>query len=144
MPYVHVAGYKLLHGAFIKKQHLYPQQESNGDDIWQSPVSFSSSLVSCFFRTGLWDFSPNSLLRRLKTVLEFIAVPFKHKIAWISLQELFGEQPSLRVVFCGQPHLFLSQKVSSALNLKIALCTAVLEQCNLAPLSLSVYPSPSK
>ena len=95
MPNVHVAGYKLLHGAFVRKQHLYPQQESNGDDIWQSPVSFSSSLVSCFFCTGLWDFSPNSLLRCLKTVLEFIAVPFKHKIAWISLQEAFPESSLL-------------------------------------------------
>ena len=45
-PNVHVARYKLLHGAFSQKTTLSStQRESNGDDIWQSPVSFSSSLV---------------------------------------------------------------------------------------------------
>ena len=38
--------YKLLHDAFVTKQCSSPHQESSGDDVWQSPVSFSSSLVS--------------------------------------------------------------------------------------------------
>ena len=37
------------------------------------------------FRAGLWDFSPNSLVRCLETVLKPIAVPFKFKIARSSL-----------------------------------------------------------
>ena len=46
----------------------------------------------CGFRAGLWDFSPKSLLKRLETVLEPIAVPSKHKIKRIFLQELFCER----------------------------------------------------
>ena len=40
-PNVHVARYKLLHGAFVKKQYFLPLSESNVDDVWQGPVSFS-------------------------------------------------------------------------------------------------------
>ena len=42
------------------------QRVSNGGDVWQIPVK-------CGFRAGLWDFSPNSLPRRLEAVLELIA-----------------------------------------------------------------------
>ena len=69
---VHVARYKLLHGAFVRKQHFLPLS----DDVWQNPVCFSSSLVPpC----------GTSWLRRLKTVLEPTAVPFKRKIARVFL-----------------------------------------------------------
>ena len=38
--------------------------------------SFFITGVRCLFCAGLWDFSPNSLMRRLETVLELIAVHF--------------------------------------------------------------------
>ena len=71
--------------------------------------------VMCGFRAGLWEFSPNYLLRRLDTVLEVTAVFFKRKIARIILQELFGEhiticlieRASLGIVFRGRPDLYL-------------------------------------
>ena len=86
-PNVHVARYKLLHGAFIRKQHFRPLSEN--------PMAMTSSQVQftgfrCGFRTGLWDLSPNSLLRRVETVLHLIAVPFKRKIAQMFMQDLFG------------------------------------------------------
>ena len=37
-----VARYKLLHGASVGKQHFVPLS----NDVWQSPVYFSPSLVS--------------------------------------------------------------------------------------------------
>ena len=69
-----------------------------------------------WLRAGLWNFSPNSLLRRLETVLEPIAVPFKRKISRIILRDLFGERitvrliewSSLGVVFRERPEPFLS------------------------------------
>ena len=62
----------------------------------KSSLFFFITGVRCGFCAGLWDFCPNSLLRRLDTVLERIAVPFKRKIAWIFLQKLFGE----RITIC--------------------------------------------
>ena len=50
-----------------------------------SPISTTTGKVQslffhhCGFRAGLCDFSPNSLLRRLETVLELIAVPLSAK-----------------------------------------------------------------
>ena len=78
----------------------------SSDDIWQNPVSFSSSVVS----------DVAFVLRRLETVLERIALPFKRKIAQVFLHELFGEHStfclidwsSLGVVFRGLSDLFLS------------------------------------
>ena len=72
--------------------------------------------VRCCFRAGLWDFSPNSLLIHLGTVLERIAIPCKRTMARIFLEELFvehtttclTERTSLCVVFRGRPDLFLS------------------------------------
>ena len=76
---VHVARYKLLHGAFIRNQHFLP--------LCDSPVAMTSGRIQsnfsggrCGFCAGLWDFSQNSLLKHIKTVLELIAVPLKHKI----------------------------------------------------------------
>ena len=85
-------------------------------------------------------------------MLELIAVPFKRKIAWVFLQELFGrritlcliEQSSLGVIFRGRPDLFLSRNVPSELNITIVLCIAVLDHRNLAAMPLSVYPYPCK
>ena len=51
---------------------------------------------------------------------------------------------SLGIVFHWWPDLFVSWNMPSALNLMIALCIAVLEQCNLAAMSLSVYNFPCK
>ena len=48
--------------------------------------------VRCGCRAGRWHFSPRSLLRRLETVQELIAVPFKRKPARIYTQGLFGER----------------------------------------------------
>ena len=48
-----------------------------------------SSLFFFITRAGLWNFSPNSLLRRLETVLKLIAVPFKRKIALMSHWAVF-------------------------------------------------------
>ena len=45
LPNVHVVGYILLHGAFVRKQ-MFHSVSVNGDDVWHSPVSFFSSLVS--------------------------------------------------------------------------------------------------
>ena len=111
-PNVHVARYKLLHGAFVSKQHF--------PSLSACPVamtSFSTSLVSgVALLSCLWDFSPTSLLRRLEIVLERIAVPFKRKIARMFLFELFGEhiticlteRSSMGLFFRGRPDLFLS------------------------------------
>ena len=44
-PNVHVARNKLLHGTVVSKQHFHSARILY-DDVWQSPVSFSSSLVS--------------------------------------------------------------------------------------------------
>ena len=58
---------------FIKEQHFLPFTES--------PMVMTSgkviTSVRCGFHAGLWDFSSNSLPRRLEIVLERIAVPFK-------------------------------------------------------------------
>ena len=45
-PNVHMVRYKLLKGAFVRKEHFFSLSEFNGDAVWQSLVSFSSSLVS--------------------------------------------------------------------------------------------------
>ena len=83
-PNVHVARYKLLYGAFIRKQHFFPLSES--------PLTMTSgkvqSLFFLFFFSSLlvsdvdlfpgqWDFNPNSLLKHLETVLVPIDGPFK-------------------------------------------------------------------
>ena len=76
---------------------FFNQRESNGDDVWQSPVSFSSSLVSGVAFVPTCGTSVHiSLLRRLETVLERIAVLFKHKIARHFLLELFDD----RITIC--------------------------------------------
>ena len=48
--------------------------QSNGEDVWQSPISFFSSDVRCGFHPSLWDFS-----------------------SWIFLQELFGKHITIYV-----------------------------------------------
>ena len=135
----------MLHGACVRTQHFLPL----GESMTKSSLFFFITGVRCGSHATLWNFSPNSLLRRLETVLELIAVPFKRKIAQLFLQELTGEritvclieQSSLGVIF-REPDIFLLRNEPSALNLTTALCTAVLEQHNLAEMSLSVYRSP--
>jgi len=73
-PNVHVARCRLLHGAFVIKQNFLPLQSF-----------FFNTGVSYDFGAGLWDFSQNSLLRRLDTVLELFTVPFKRKLPTIFL-----------------------------------------------------------
>ena len=115
-PNVKVARYKLLYVTFVTKQDFrFTQRESNGDVFWQS-LFFLHHLCLAWLLRRMRDFSPNSLLRRLETVLGLTAVPFKRKIARVFFQELFGERSiicliersSLGVVFCGRPDLFLS------------------------------------
>ena len=105
---VHMERFKLLHGAFIGKQHILPQSET-------------SSIVQSLFITGVKSCrhmglqSKHYLLSRLEAVLEFIALLFKCKIPRIFLQELFSEDialclvewSSLDVVVRGLPDLFL-------------------------------------
>ena len=101
---MHVARYKLVHGTLVRKQHFLP--------LSKSPVSFPVSLVSdVAFKPALRDFSPNTLLRRLETVLAMIAERFKRNIERIVLQKLFIERinicpierSSLGVVLLGRP-----------------------------------------
>ena len=136
---MHLQRYKLLYGAFIRRQHFLPHSES-------PMAKTSGKLQSVFLHhwCQVWlsgrpvDFNPSYLLRRLETVLELIAVPFKRKLARVFLQALFGacitvcltERSSLGVVLRGRPDVFLSGNLPSALNLTT--CTAVLEQRNLA------------
>ena len=55
----------------VRSSENNTQLEPNGDDVWRSPVSFYSPMV-CGFSAGPWDFSPNSLVRRLETMLVLI------------------------------------------------------------------------
>ena len=129
------------------------QREPICYDAWQSPVSFFFiTSVRCRFLAGLLNFTTNYLPIRLKTILELIDVHFKLKIAWMFVQDLFGERITvcfteryfLVVVFRGRPDEFQYWIVPSTLNLTIALCTAVLEQNNSAATSLSLHPFPCK
>ena len=79
--------------------------------------------------------NPNSLLRRLETVLALIAESFKRKIG----RSFFGD----RITICFT-EWFCLDVVPSALNLTTAMCTAVWEQRHSAAMTLSVYPSPCK
>ena len=82
--WLHVVRYKWLHGSFIKKKSVSTQQESNGDDVWQNPVYFSSSMVSgVAFVLACW-----TLVQILcSDISKRIAVLFTCKIAQIFLQE---------------------------------------------------------
>ena len=66
MPNMHVARYKVLHGAFVGKQHFLHSARVQGRwRLAKSSLFFFITGVRCGFRAGLWDFSYNSLLRRL-------------------------------------------------------------------------------
>jgi len=134
---VHVARYKLLHGIFFYSARVQCR--------WS--LLFFIIGVMYGFRANLWEFSPNYLLRRLKTVPKLFAVRFKRKIAkiWGSLASrsiCLTERSSRGLDFHARPDLSLPWNVPSALKLMIALCTAVWEQCNLAVMSFSVHPTP--
>ena len=122
--YLMVARYKLLHGAFDKKQHFLPLNEnpmSMTSGKVQSIFFFSFiNGVRCGVLAGMWEFSLHSLL-------EVIAVPFKRKTARIFLQGLFGERlticlierSSMGVGFRGRPDLFLLRALSIVFDVSI-------------------------
>ena len=98
---------------------------------------------------GLYDLRPYSNLSRRETVIELIYVPVWSTAARIFPQELVGERvtirfikwSSLRLVFLGRPHLFLSRKLPEVLKFTIAVCTAVLLQLTFTLICRSKYPS---
>ena len=94
------------------------QRESNGDDVWQSPVSFSSSLVSGVAFVPACGTSVQILFcvvfkQCWKLLVYLLNV---YPVAQVFFQELFREciticlteKSSLDVVFRGRPDLSLS------------------------------------
>ena len=150
--YLMVARYKLLHGEFDKKQHFLPLNENpmsmTSGKVQSIFFMFFINGVRCGVLAGMWEFSLHSLLIRLETVLEVIAVPFKRKTARIFLQGLFGERLTICLIersslaYVSVDDQTFSCYVRSALYLTLALGTAGLEQRNLAAIFHSVYPSP--
>ena len=118
-----MSRYKLLHEAFVRKQYFLP--------LSQSPIAMTSGrdqflILHHWCQVWLPCRTSNSLLERLETVLEPIALPYKRKIARMVLLFFtlcFIDRCSLPCTT--RPFLVIKRVI--ALNLTIALCTAVLE-----------------
>ena len=106
---VHVARFKLLHGAFNRKQHIFPPSECRlARCLAQYSIFFFSTGVRCGFRAGIWDFSQKSLCSKQcwNLVLYFLTVKYHGFSCRSSLARAL-----LSVVFPGRSSSWITRPV---------------------------------